>query len=128
MALTELELRDDVAECMDDCFEATQAAERCTEACIEIGGTGMARCIQLCREAADLATLHARMIARDSVHQAEMAAICADACRTASDACREVEDEPFQLAANVLHRCAESCRQVAGAESRSGRGPGQAAH
>lgn len=126
MALTELNLREDVETCMDDCCEAAQAAERCADACIETGGPGMARCIQLCRDVADLTTQHARMIARDSEYQAELATICADACQTCRHACREFDAEHCQLAADVLNRCAESCRRVAGAES--GRGPGQAAH
>lgn len=126
MALTELELREDVEECMDNCLEASQAAERCADACIETGGPGMARCIQLCRDVADLTTLHARMMARDSEYDAEMAAITADACQTCADACREFDDEHCQIAADALRKAAESCRTMAGAES--GAGPGQAAH
>lgn len=126
MALQELDLREDAATCMDDCFEAVQAAERCADACIETGGPGMARCIQLCRDVADVASLNARAIARDSEYHAELAATCADACETCADECRTFDDEHCQMAADVLRRCAESCRRMAGPER--GAGPGQAAH
>jgi hypothetical protein len=127
MALTELGLREDVEACMDDCFEAAQAAERCADACIATGGPAMERCIQLCRDVADLATLHARMMARGSEHRAEMAAITAEACQTCAGECGDFEVEHCQVAADALRRCAESCRGMS-TTGWMGPGPGQAAH
>ncbi|ADJ13611.1 four-helix bundle copper-binding protein [Halalkalicoccus jeotgali] len=113
MALTEIDhLDDEMAECMDNCLEATQACEWCADACAE-EGEGMAECIRLCRDVADIATLHARFMARDSGYHADLAAVCADACEECAEECESHDHEHCQVCAAVLRECAETCRGMA---------------
>ena len=113
MALTEIDhLSDEMAECTDNCFEAAQACEWCADACADEGGD-MARCIRLCRDVADLTTLHARFMARNSTYHAGLADVCADACEECTDECEQFEAEHCQVCADVLCDCAETCRNMA---------------
>lgn len=60
MALENLDVSDEMKQCIDNCFEAVQACEQCADECIKAGDGEMTRCIRLCREAADLALSFAR--------------------------------------------------------------------
>jgi hypothetical protein len=113
MALTEVDhLSDEMAECTDNCLEAAQACEWCADACAG-EGEEMARCIRLCRDVADLTTLHARFMVRQSAFHAELAAVCADACEECADECEQHDHDHCQLCAEVLRECAETCREMA---------------
>jgi hypothetical protein len=113
MALTEIDHPDDeMVECMDNCLEAAQACEWCADACLD-EGEGMARCIRLCRDVADLTTLHARFMARNSAFHGGLAAVCADACEECADECEQHDHDHCQLCAEVLRECAETCREMA---------------
>lgn len=114
MALSALEMGPDVEECMDNCFEAAQAAERCATECVEMGEPERARCIKLCQDVADLTTQHARLMARESEYHQEVAAICADLCETCADECEQYEGTTMQVCAEACRRCADSCRRMAG--------------
>ena len=115
MALTEIDhLSDEMAECTDNCLEAAQACEWCADACADEGGD-MARCIRLCRDVADLTTLHARFMARNSNYSAELAEVCAGACEECAEECDRHDDEHCQVCADVLRECAETCRNMASA-------------
>ncbi|MCH7662130.1 MAG: four-helix bundle copper-binding protein [Euryarchaeota archaeon] len=115
MVLTEIDhLTDEMADCMDNCLDATQACEWCADACAE-EGEGMARCIRLCRDVADITTLHARFMARDSGYHGDLAAVCADACEECADECENHDRDHCQLCADVLRDCAASCREMASA-------------
>ncbi len=106
---------DRMGECIDNCFEAAQACEWCADECIQLGEKEMARCIQLCRDAADLTTLHARMMARDSAYSSDLAAVCADLCEECADECERHDHDHCQVCADVLRECADSCRDMASA-------------
>lgn len=116
MALTQIEAvsqNDQMAECIDNCFEAAQACEWCADECVEMGSEDMARCIRLCRDVADLTTMHARFMARNSSYHSDLAAVCADACEACADECEQFDNEHCQLCADVLRQCADSCRDMA---------------
>ena len=99
-------------ECIDNCFVAAQACEWCADECAELG-EDMARCIRLCRDVADVATLHARLMARNSSAEADLAATCADLCEACADECAQHDHDHCQTCAEVLRECAESCRAMA---------------
>lgn len=103
------------AECIDICFEAAQASEWCATACTRMGEEDMARCIELCRDVADITTLHARMMARDSDYSSAVAATCADLCTACADECDKHDEDHCQVCADVLRECADSCRDMASA-------------
>ena len=106
-------MTDEMQECTDNCFEAAQACEWCTDQCIEMGSEEMARCIQLCRDVADLTTLHARFMARESEFHTDLAEVCADACEDCADECEQFDADHCQTCADVLRDCAETCRNMA---------------
>ena len=98
--------------CIDNCLEAAQVCEWCADACAD-EGDGMARCIRLCRDVADLATLHARFMARNSAYHRELASICADAAQACAEECARHDHDHCQRCAEVLPDCVESCREMA---------------
>lgn len=100
---------------MDNCFETSQAAEKCAQHCIEMGEADRARCIRLCRDVAELADLHARMMVRDSEYHEEIARVCADLCETCAEECENVGGKIPQACAEACRKSAESCRRMAGA-------------
>jgi len=106
---------DRMSECIDNCFEATQACEWCATECIQMDDEEMSRCIELCRDVADVATLHARMMARDSDYSSELAETCADLCVECADECEQFDHEHCQVCADVLEECVDSCRDMASA-------------
>lgn len=106
---------DRMAECIDNCFEATQVCEWCATECIEMGSEDMARCIELCRDVADFTSLHARLMVRDSDYSSDLAATCADLCEACADECEQFDEEHCQVCADVLRECADSCRDMASA-------------
>lgn len=104
-----------MAECVDNCFEAAQACEWCADECIQMGDKEMARCIELCRDVADVTTLHARMMVRDSEYSSNLAETCADLCEECADECAQFDADHCQTCADVLRECADSCRDMASA-------------
>lgn len=99
--------------CIDNCFEAAQACEWCADECIQMGDEDMARCIELCRDVADLTTMHARFMARNSNYSPQLAQACAGACEECAEECERHDAEHCQVCADVLRDCAETCRQMA---------------
>jgi hypothetical protein len=113
MALQQLDVSDEMRECIDNCFEATQACEWCADACLD-EEMDMSRCIRLCRDVADVASMHARFMVRDSSYSEDLAATCADLCEECADECEQHDHEHCQVCADVLRDCAETCRRMAG--------------
>lgn len=112
MALSKMEHLDTQARgCIQQCTQAAQACEWCADACAGIGDE-METCVRLCRDVADLATLHARLLARDSPYKAQLAQICAQACEECAEECARHEHEHCQVCADVLRDCADSCRSL----------------
>jgi len=114
MAIQQLQQQDsEMSECIDNCSEAAQAAEMCANACIEAGNEEMADCIRLCRDVADLTSMHARFMSRNSAFHAELASTCADACEACIEECKQFDMEECQTCVAVLEPAAESCRSMA---------------
>lgn len=99
-------------ECAENCFAAAETCEWCADACLD-DPEGMERCIRLCRDVADLTTLHARFMARDSNYSTQLAEACAGACEECAEECEQFDEDHCQLCAEVLRECAESCRNMA---------------
>ncbi|WP_394354999.1 four-helix bundle copper-binding protein [Halorarum halophilum] len=76
------------------------------------GGEGMAKCLRLCRIVADLTTLHARFMARNSGYGAELAEACAGAFEEYAEECDCHDAEHCQVCADILRDCAESYRNM----------------
>ena len=118
MSLTETaseidHLNDDQRDCLENCFEATEVCEWCADECA--GNEEMARCLRLCRDAADVASLHARFMARNSNYSEHLAEVCAGVCEECAEECERHDADHCRTCADVLRDCAESCRQMASA-------------
>jgi hypothetical protein len=72
----------------------------------------MEKCARLCRDVTDIASLHARFMARGSNHSAQLAAACAGVCEECAKECSRHDHDHCQLCAEVLQECAESCRST----------------
>lgn len=114
MALTQIDHvgeNDLMAECIDDCLDAAQACEWCADE--SLGNEEMEKCARLCRDVADLTSLHARFMARNSTYSPQLAQTCAEACEECAEECERHDAEHCQVCATVLSECAESCREMA---------------
>jgi hypothetical protein len=112
MAIQQLQKDSKISECIDNCSEAAQACEVCADACAE-EGEEMARCLRLCRDVADLTSLHARFMSRESEFHAGLAELCVEACEACRDECEQHDMDHCQTCVEVLEPCIESCREMA---------------
>jgi len=113
MAIQQLHQQDsEMSNCIDTCSEAAQAAEMCADACIEEGREELAECIRHCRDVADLTSMHARFMSRNSTFHTALASICADACEACIEECQQFEMEATETCVAVLEPCVESCRSM----------------
>ncbi|NIC00887.1 four-helix bundle copper-binding protein [Halobacterium sp. R2-5] len=104
-------LSDEQRECIENCNEAAEVCEWCADECL--GESDMEECARLCRDVADLTSLHARFMARSSQYSGDLASVCADACEACAEECDRHDADHCQVCADVLRECAESCRNMA---------------
>ena len=102
---------DEARKCVEDCLRAAEVCEWCADECAG-EGEEMAECLRLCRDVADVASLHARFIARNSNYSEELAQVNAGIAEECAEECDRHEAEHCQLCADVLRECAESCRNM----------------
>jgi hypothetical protein len=96
---------------LQDSLEAAKACEWCADRCID-EGPGMARCIRLCRDVVELATVSAAFIARDSIFGPEVAETFAAAAEECALECEQHPHEHCQACARVLRRAVRSTRAL----------------
>ncbi|WP_248515748.1 four-helix bundle copper-binding protein [Salinarchaeum laminariae] len=106
-------LTEEQRNCIELCNEAVEICEWCADACL--GDEDMEECARLCRDVTDLASLHARFMARDSQFSSQLAEACADACEACAEECEQHDADHCQACAEILPECAESCRSIASA-------------
>ncbi len=92
---------------LEDFEKAAEVCDWCADECID-EGPEMAECIRLCRDVADLGTLNAKLIARDSVFGPELAEVFAHAAEECADECMRHEHAHCQECASVLSRAVDS--------------------
>lgn len=87
--------------------------ERCATACLgEDDVKMMARCITLDRDCADICTIAARLLQRDSEIAHEFLLICEKMCRMCADECaKHTHMEHCQRCAELCRKCAEACHE-----------------
>jgi hypothetical protein len=103
-------LSDEQRDCIENCNQASEVSEWCADRCL--GSEEMEQCARLCRDVADLTSLHARFMARDSYYSPVLAEACAGACEECAEECERHDAEHCQVTAGVLRECAESCRNM----------------
>ncbi|WP_458205445.1 four-helix bundle copper-binding protein [Haladaptatus sp. NG-SE-30] len=92
---------------LEDFEKAAQVCDWCADQCID-EGPQMAECIRLCRDVADLGTLNAKLIARDSVFGPELAEVFTRAAEECADECMRHPHAHCQECASVLSRAVDS--------------------
>ena len=103
-------LDDNERECIENCVRAAEVCEWCADECL--GGEGMEECARLCRDVADVASLNARFMARDSNYSTQLAEVCAGVSEECAEECEQHDDDHCQICADVLEDCVESCRNM----------------
>ncbi|AUV82633.1 four-helix bundle copper-binding protein [Salinigranum rubrum] len=101
-------LSDEERECIEICNEAAEVCEWCADECL--GDEEMEECARLCRDVADIASLHARFVARGSNYSDQLAEACAGVCEECAEECSSHDHDHCQVCADVLEACAEHCR------------------
>lgn len=104
-------LSEEQRECIETCTETVEVCEWCADECL--GSEEMEKCARLCRDAADVASLHARLMARGSNYSPQLAEACAGVCEECAEECRRHDADHCQTCADVLEDCAETCRSMA---------------
>jgi hypothetical protein len=104
-------LNDEQRECIENCTDATEVCEWCADECL--GSDEMEECARLCRDVVDIASLHARLMARDSQFSQQLGELCAEVCDACAEECDRHDAKHCQVCVDVLRECAESCRQTA---------------
>ena len=66
MSTEDLDISDQMQECIDNCFEAAEVCDSCATSCLAQGNEDLARCINLCRDVSTLATTAALFMSRNS--------------------------------------------------------------
>lgn len=104
-------LDDRQRDCLEDCLEAAEVCEWCADACLD-EEADVRECVRLCRDVADVASLHARLLARDSNYGASLAEVCAGVCEECAEVCERHDHDHCQRCAEVVTACADSCRSM----------------
>jgi len=94
--------------------------ETCSGECVRMEMKGMAECIQLCRDCADICVVNAQLMARGG--EFHICDKCAEICKRCADACERMaaqhegeHGEVLKRCAAACRRCAESCKRIAAA-------------
>ncbi|MFD3156313.1 four-helix bundle copper-binding protein [Haloimpatiens sp. FM7330] len=100
--------------CIDMCFECAQACEFCATSCLnEPDPKTMERCIKLDRDCADICTISAQYMARDSEFSIEICSVCAKICRACGTECAKFPQEHCKNCEDICNRCATECENMA---------------
>jgi hypothetical protein len=84
--------------------------ELCSSACLdEKDVTMMTRCIELDRDCADICSVGARLLQRDSEIAHRYLTLCKEMCRLCAEECRKHEDEHCKACAEECDKCADAC-------------------
>lgn len=95
--------------CIDACNACAVACNACASACLQEDDVKMmAGCIALDIDCAQVCSLAAAMLARDSAHAMQVCRLCAEVCKACADECS-------QHVAAHCKACAEACRSCAAA-------------
>lgn len=88
----------------------TLACENCATACLgEEDVKMMAACIKLDRDCADMCSLAARLLQRDSDIALQFLLLCEEICRKCGAECGQHEHDHCQKCADACNTCADAC-------------------
>jgi len=96
---------------LEQFFEAMKVCEWCAERCAD-EGPGMAECIRLCRDVADIASLNARFVARDSAYGPELARSFVSVASACAQECARHQHGHCQDCARVLGQATQTVQRM----------------
>ncbi len=97
-------------ELLDTLMKCITACETCADACLdEVNVDHMKGCIRMDRDCADICTITARFIARNSMHAPMMLEQCIALCKACEDECRKHEHAHCLKCADACHECHQRC-------------------
>lgn len=95
-------------------YNCASECNHCFKACLEEDDVKMMiHCIELDRDCADICSLTASLIARDSVHGTHLLKECAEVCEACAEECEKHDSEHCRRCAEACRQCAEACQQAA---------------
>ncbi len=90
------------------------ACETCADRCLDEKNPGdLAQCIRTDRDCADICTLTARYIARDSSHLHGVLEQCISICKSCEEECSKHQMDHCQDCAKACADCHKSCAEYA---------------
>ena len=88
------------------------ACETCMTMCLQEDDVKMmVGCIQLDRDCADICTLTARFVARNSAHAKHEMKECIEICRKCAEECGKHDHDHCQHCAEICRECADACTE-----------------
>lgn len=102
--------------CIDACNTCAVACNHCAASCLqEPDVAGMARCIALDLDCAQVCALAAALMNRGSENSKTVCALCADTCQSCADECGKHPMDHCRQCAEACLRCAQECRRMSSA-------------
>jgi hypothetical protein len=97
--------------CIDACLACAAACNGCAAFCLQEEHVKMmARCIQLDMDRAQICSLSAAYMARNSEFAGQLCDLCATVCDACAEECGKHDHEHCQRCAEACRRCAGECR------------------
>jgi hypothetical protein len=91
-------------------MDCAMACENCATACLnEDNVKSLTACIILDRDCADICTLAARLLKRNSSIARQYLLLCEEICRMCADECSKHEHDHCKQCAEACLACAEAC-------------------
>ncbi|MDX5346513.1 MAG: four-helix bundle copper-binding protein [Hymenobacteraceae bacterium] len=88
------------------------ACETCADLCLQEDNVKMmADCIRTDRDCADICTLTARFVARNSKHAPHVMRECIEICKECEKECRKHDHDHCQHCADICKECYEACEE-----------------
>ena len=112
------QMSQDMQQCIEHCTRCHQVCLQTIQHCLGMGGMHAEQShIRLLADCAQICSINADFMLRDSPLHARTCAICAEVCQHCAADCDRFGggDPQMKLCADTCRHCAESCRKMADA-------------
>ena len=111
--------RQQLADCIEACYECAQACTACADACLsEDMLAELAKCIRTDLDCADICEATGRVLSRHTGYDANLTRTLLEACAVACKSCGDECDshagmhEHYRVCAQACRRCEQACRDL----------------
>ena len=111
--------QDQLARCIDACFDCAQACTTCADACLgEESVAKLVRCIAVNDVCADVCATTGRALSRKTAKQepllGTLITACAEACKSCAEECERHADmhDHCRVCAEACRECEQRCREL----------------